>query len=1011
MLDIKCDVSTPNWIMVTMPDLPGLDEITLCDTHKRGVPLLLPGKAIMQLAFIPHVPLRFPKSEFPNGSRKRVRVGRLSFVVMKKTKPPAEDVRFGEGKKDAVEPLEFLDDGDVEIETKFQHEPNVLEKKEKLMNIPVSKAPPLVEKVEVSDNVEPKIEFQDAGESASAQNEPIADKVGGPEVSKSEQKSGVKMDAEAIARAQKKRNEEKANEAELKAKNDARNLKILQNVEKVWRAVGEKTGAFEFGAKTRVNFETALDEAQTAAAVDSSKNAKELPEGVEKPKASEEQQAKIKGKAATAFREITTTLGEKWNGAVVPAVKKPLTEKLPKEYENIGSRAINTGIISALFGLLLLPLFIGGSSPDKSKVIPSKETDALEKKLAAKKSKSAPESSSSTAKSPFPRESPAPVATAPTLTPLPPPPPPVVPPPKPAIVEKPAPSIPKTPEVVTEVTMLSAIKSSTGVNSKLILGSSFDSLAVRPTVILEVSRGFQYLGEKDQRAFASSALESARSLGYESVSVVETGTDFEFVRAGVDIVLGDETANLRAQLGAVQRKADELAVRDAEAEASLDAMKQRMDEERVASAIQKKELLSQLNTLRSETETELNSLRAELADIPDREVLEKRAEEAEQDNEKLQETVEVLGRQLTVARDSEQTAKATAEEKVAETDRVTAEAERKVSNAIEEAERNAASTVAEIKASADESVAAATKKLSALEDASAKAQADAEKNYAELKATSDRTLSETIAADEAKTKSAVAESEKSVRELYEAKLDDLKNEMKANLDRYNAEAKAAAKELGESQKKLDEAGKKYNEFKLSSEKTLSDTIAAQDSRINKKVTESEKLIQSKYENVIREQQASAKIEQDRLKTEMKASVKELNEAQKKLEDASKSYDELKAQSERALADAVTAKENAVKGASAEAEKSVTNRFEAVLREQKATAKTELDRVSQEAKTAAKAADEAERKAAKELAAKDKEVVALSKKVDALQTKLDAAKRKTQVQEVSLPPEESISGEK
>lgn len=698
--------------------------------------------------------------------------------------------------------------------------------------------------------------------------------------------TSVKMSAEQVAAAEKKRETAARVAEKQKAADDAKVVKVLDKAEEILTAVGSKTGVFELGARAREGLEAKLDE---ASAVDLDK--------VEKEKAT---QAKIAAGAANALRKVSSVASEKWEAGVVPRLQEAIVKKLPEgQGKRFGVKAISSAVVTAICGVVLLPLFLGGGgAPEKTKKVKkiAQETTSLEKKLASKqrgnevgeksavsgkaditspfpadsetpktvassraKSKtsfkttrpqqpaeaeapaaasSAPSSSSggslssaassvatgaatgaatatgaaatatgtaaslvgaAASKAPAPVATPAPGVTATASAPAPAP--------------VPAPAAPEKPVSVTEAMAVGSIKTSLGSRSSYVVAGSFDTLAVEPTVVVEVTRAFNGLSAADKRSFADVALRSSRSMGYEAISIVETGTESELVHGGIDIDLEDETANLRAQLRSVQRQADKLATSNAGAESQLEAAQERLEEERVKFASEKVQLQNQLKVARGEVSSigdELREAKNELAELPDRLALEKRTEAAENDARKMSDTIEVLGRQVTVARDAEQAAKAMA----SKSESFAAEADRRITAATADATKIADAKITENKAQSDAALNEAKSKLVNLEQSSAKAADVASKNYAEIKDSSERTLAETVQAKDAEIKTIEKETEKTIQAKYEALLSDMQKKANAELDRYNAEAKASAKTLGETQRAAEKAESKLERDNL-----------------------------------------------------------------------------------------------------------------------------------------------------------------------------------------------------
>lgn len=98
----------------------------------------------------------------------------------------------------------------------------------------------------------------------------------------------------------------------------------------------------------------------------------------------EEQQVKIHRNTVAELRRVSSTVSENWDENAVPVVDTKLGETLPNKIKGIGKKTITTGAVTAPFGVLLLPLFLGGvSAPqdDKAKKTIASETSAFEQKL------------------------------------------------------------------------------------------------------------------------------------------------------------------------------------------------------------------------------------------------------------------------------------------------------------------------------------------------------------------------------------------------------------------------------------------------------------------------------------------------------------------------------------------------------------------------------------------------------------------------------------------------------
>lgn len=465
--------------------------------------------------------------------------------------------------------------------------------------------------------------------------------------SKAEASGGVQLSAEEVVAAQKRK--EAADEATRKADEaaSARREKIFGNVQRVVSLVGSKTGVVALGERARTSLEARLDAV--------------LDEPVKDDEASQD---KLTRTAAAAFRSLSGALFVQWESNVVPLLREKV---LPKETEQLDARALAAATLGVFVAVALLPSLFGSGDGQmatmKEKKALDTDTAALQLKLADEKAQRLLERRTRTGEKLFPNTDPVPEALQPSAPPATRTPVPEVAKPTPA---PPAPVVPQ-PEQKREVTtgdMLAAVRKSLGARSSLITSATFDSLTASPTVILEARPEFARLGQPEQRALALAALQSARSLGYETLTITESGSDIEVARAGIDVILSDEAGTLRVQLAAMQAQAERLAADNADASAKIDALNTLALEERAQYARRVQEAQASLEALRAEKAElleELADAEREVASVPDRQTLETRTLGAEARAAEMAAAVDTLSRQVTVARDAQSAAVAAAE--------------------------------------------------------------------------------------------------------------------------------------------------------------------------------------------------------------------------------------------------------------------------------------------------------------------------------------------------------------
>lgn len=614
--------------------------------------------------------------------------------------------------------------------------------------------------------------------------------------------TGVKMTPEQIEKAKAAREAAVKAAEEKVAKQKANTKKILATAEDLLVKVGTKTRSFEIGKGARAKAEVFVEDTIKLGASEKAT-----------------QSDKVKASAAGAAKSVVATIAKGWQEKLVPLLK----EKLPDEYSGISNKAFASAAVGLFVAVVLFPsLFSGGGQPEKEK--PKKKLDAdtavLEQKL--KRDRNLP-SSYSTSRSAAqrgmfpPEESTAPPPKAPEAPKA------VTPPPKAPEIKKsetiadttkaaapttPSATPPKTVETsppplkaqpqpepmkpadVTPAIVMSSVTKALGTNANLVASISFDSLSPEPTVVLEVSKAFHRLPAAEQRTIADKTLKATRMLGYERVSFVEKDTGMEVAHAGVDIDLEDETENLRASLNAVQKQNDKLAAANANQEAQIDTLKTRLDDERDELAARRLELEAVINNIKQENAgliQDLADAKEEIAKIPDRLALEERTLEAETKSRKMADTVEMLSKQLTIARDDEARAKQVESDSVAavkEADRVKTEALASVTGQIEQAKadanRKATQDIGEARNDAQNAVESANKRVHEIETSMAAAQAEARRILEDTTRSYEQRL-----AEEQKSK---ASEVKTIQDKYEAMLEDVQRKAKAELDAFQKDA-------------------------------------------------------------------------------------------------------------------------------------------------------------------------------------------------------------------------------
>lgn len=591
---------------------------------------------------------------------------------------------------------------------------------------------------------------------------------------------------------------------------------FLANAENVSVQLGERTGAFRLGEKARASAQLVVQDAIAL-------GQKENPS----------RQEKLKASAATAAKALVDTVVKGWEEKLVPQVRT----QFPEEYSRVTNRALASMALGLFVAIALLPSLFGGGKPQESPVKKKIEADtaALEKKLSKERALSSYGSRSAPQKDLFPPDDqvvpPKSKSSAPRTietplksekTPVPsgkgpesrksstdsaeaPKPPAVTPPSASVVPPRSAPVAPPAAEVspntqpekeilkpvdVTPSMALTAVSRALGSNANLVSSASFDSLEEEPTLVLQVSRAFHQLPAAQQKTVADKALKASRTLGYERVSFIESDTGMEVAHAGIDIDLEDEVENLRADLNAIKKQADRLSTQNTKDEAEIDALKNRMVQERdeygAAKIVFERRLLNLQNENAGLIE-DLEEAKQELSKIPDRVALEERTVEAERRSEKLSDTVEMLSKQLTKAREEEARAKqaeanslqATRDSEKARDDALASVTER-IGKAQDEANRKATANILSTQNEAKAATDLANKRVKDAEETLASSQRESGRALEETKTSYERQLA---VARENKDKEVT-----SIQDKYEAMLKDVQRRAQADLDAFQREA-------------------------------------------------------------------------------------------------------------------------------------------------------------------------------------------------------------------------------
>jgi hypothetical protein len=382
-------------------------------------------------------------------------------------------------------------------------------------------------------------------------------------------------------------------------------------------------------------------------------------------------------------------------------------------------------------------------------------------------------------------------------------------------------------------------------------------------------------------------------MGYEAISVVEAGTDAELVHGGIDIDLEDETANLRAQLQAVRARADKLAIQSSASEVDVDALRHRLEEEKSAALEKVSNLEGLLKVNRAENlalASEIRDAREELSQMPDRVLLEQRAEAAEDQTRKLESTVEMLGRQVVKARDAEMSARTSAQDALAQSTAAIAEKEEalsKVDDRINAATVSASAAadeqVSQYRKQMDIALAEQKASIAAAETSKARALQDADKKVEDIT----RIMDERLAVAESARRDEVL----NVRATFDKQLGEAVKER----DLAIADAKkSASSEVAEAQLRLQKAESMLNQIQASSanelesarksfEKELASAVGSREKALAEagkakdvEIKRTETSVRSKYEKLLDELSARASADLDKVNAELKSKQQEFD---------------------------------------------------------------------------------------------------------------------------------------
>ena len=612
-------------------------------------------------------------------------------------------------------------------------------------------------------------------------------------------KNAIKLTPEQIEKAKSTR-AAATKAAEAKQREREKNTKdILQKAEAVLQKVGTKARFFELGEKARAKAE---DVVETTISTGTNEKATS--------------QEKLKGSVTSTAKSLVAKLTETWQKTLAPKLR----DTLPDGFGDLSDKTLASATVGLFFAIVLFPTIFSGGSPSKElkkqQKINEETAASLEKRLAKDKKVSSVYGKKGSV---FPQDDlddlPPPKSTRKQLQtyepkPLSPPsnvtPPQVAEAPKPiAPTETPQPK-PSTPPVtttpkvetikpinpadVTSTMVMTAVTKTLGPNASLVSSASFDTLAVEPTIILEVTRGYHQLPVIEQKKLAKQILDSSRKLGYESVSIVEKDTGFEVAHAGVDIDLEDEAANLKAEISALRKTSDKLAIDNANEKVELGKLQERIDEERNEFGKKQMDLEKTIKNLREENSalsTDLNDAKEDLAKLPDVLMLEERTIEAEKKAEKMADSVEVLSIQLSKARSDE------AKAKKAEVDSI-----ENMNTAIKEKESALASVTSQIDKAKAEAQRESSDAINAnnqetkllVEEAEKKAKLSEEKRIDSEKQAAAKleSISKNYEKQLADNKADKEKEVQTIQSKYEAMLDEVQRKAKAELDAFQQEA-------------------------------------------------------------------------------------------------------------------------------------------------------------------------------------------------------------------------------
>lgn len=692
-----------------------------------------------------------------------------------------------------------------------------------------------------SDKPKPPAKIQDPMPNVSLVDDSKDDiKSKSPTMKKAEKSSektqtGVKMIPEQIEKAKIAR-AAATKAAEEKSKEKAlRNKKLLANVENLLVKLGTRTKSFEIGEKARGNAEKFVED--------------KIKLGVKKDASSQD---KLQAAGANAAKSVVATLTKTWEEKVVPTLR----EKLPDEFGTVTNKGFASATLGLVLAIFLFPaLFSGGDKPKEAqrKKIDA-ETAMLEKKLNRDKSsfssyssrskaqkdvfppdenvgQSAKTSSSTKATGP-PKVAEAPKTALPSVesvpsaqvapsTPIPPPAPTLTPPPPKPVIKAPEPL--KLADVTPSMVM-SSVSKLLGPDAPLILAASFETLSPEPTVVLEVSKAYHRLPSIQQKKLAQLMLGGVRPLGYERVSLIEEGTGMEVAHAGIDIDLEDEAENLRAELMSLRKLSDKMAVKSANNDAEIDALRSRLEQEREEFAAKQTELGKSLKGLRAENNgllQDLDEAKAEISKMPDRMALEERTIAAERKSEKLEDSVEMLSIQLSKARGDEARAKQVEAESLQavkkaneEKSNALASVTREIDQAQKEAKANAEKEIAAVQSESRAAVETASKRVQEIEQKLATSERDAAKALDESKSMYEKQLVE--------EKSGREQEVQTIQSKYEKMLDDVQRKAYSELEAFQRDAdKKLSASMKEASANLKSMMKERDQFAKEVEKSES----------------------------------------------------------------------------------------------------------------------------------------------------------------------------------------------